>query len=166
MVPNAQNLSGINDLQRTTLMNHWLGAGANLILSGDLTQIDELGYKLTTSEQSVAAADFFALYPVQPRNPGTGDNLAQQLQAWIGGPSDNEAYVLIVNYGPDGGSGGFGTQLPGNQSVTVSLADLGIPGTTWVFTDIWGGNSTVVSDSYTAWLGEGASQLLHLTPSN
>lgn len=165
MVPNAQNLSGINDLQRTTLMNHWLGAGANLIISGDLTQIDKLGYRLTTSEQSITAANFFALYPMQPRNPGTGDNLAKQLQAWIGGPSNNnEAYVLIVNYGPDEGSGGFGTQLPGIQSVAVSLADLGIPGTTWDFTDIWEGNSTVVSDSYTAWLYEGGSQLLRLTP--
>jgi alpha-galactosidase len=102
---------------------------------------------------------------MQPRNPGTGDNLAKQLQAWIGGPSNNnEAYVLIVNYGPDEGSGGFGTQLPGIQSVAVSLADLGIPGTTWDFTDIWEGNSTVVSDSYTAWLNEGGSQLLRLTP--
>lgn len=128
-------------------MNHWLGAGANLIISGDLTQIDNVGYKLTTSEQSIAAADFFSLYLMQPCNPGTGDSLAQQLQAWIRGPSDEAAYVLVANYGPDGGAGGFGTQLPGIQSVTVSLADLGIPGTTWGFTDIWEGNSTVVSDS-------------------
>lgn len=146
-------------------MNHWLGAGANLIVSGDLIQIDNVGHKPTTSEQSIAAADFFALYLMQPCNTGTADNLAQQLQAWIRGPSDEAAYVLVANYGPDGGAGGFGTQLPGIHSVTVSLADLGIPGTTWVFTDIWEANSKLVSDSYTAWLTEGGSQLLRLTPS-
>lgn len=160
---NGETITGVNDAKRTTVMNHWLGAAANLILGGDLTQIDALGYKLITSKQSIAAANFFAQYPMQPRNPGTGNNIAQQLQAWIGGPSGNEAYVLIANYGPDEGQGGFGTQLAGVQNVTVSLNDLGIAGQTWTFTDIWNGNSSTVSNSYTAWLDEGASHLLHLT---
>jgi alpha-galactosidase len=165
---NPESLTGVNDSIRTTVMNHWLGAAANLILGADLTQIDDLGYKLITSHQSIAASNFFAKFPMQPRNPGTGNNSAQQLQAWIGGPSDGneEAYVLIANYGPDQGSGGFGTQLYGLQNVTVSMEDLGIAGSTWTFTDIWEGNSTRVSDSYTAWLTEGASQLLHLTKAN
>ncbi|KAJ5459960.1 uncharacterized protein N7458_001512 [Penicillium daleae] len=162
---NSENLTGVNDSIRTTVMNHWLGAAANLVLGSDLTQIDELGHKLITSSQSIAAADFFAKYPMQPRNPGTGNNLAEQLQAWIGGPSDSndEAYVLVVNYGPDQGQGGFGTQLYGSQKVTVSLEDLGIASSAWKFTDIWAGNSTTVSTSYSAWLTEGASQLLHLS---
>lgn len=160
---NSETLTGVNDIKRTTVMNHWLGAAANLILGGDLTQIDDLGRKLITSKESIAAANFFAQYPMQPRNPGTGDNVAKQLQAWIGGPSDRDAYVLIANYGPDEGQGGFSTQVAGIQNVTVSLSDLGVDGTTWVFSDVWGGNSTEVSSSYTAWLDEGASQLLHLT---
>jgi alpha-galactosidase len=159
---NGENLTGVNDLKRTTVMNHWLGAAANLIIGGDMTQIDQLGYKLITSKESIAAATFFAQYPMQPRNPGTGDNVASQLQAWIGGPSGDEAYVLIANYGPDEGQGGFGSQLAGVQNVTVSLNDLGIAGQSWVFTNIWEGNSTTVSKSYTTWLDEGASQLLHL----
>lgn len=162
---NAEALAGVNDTIRMTVMNHWLGASANLIIGGDLTQVDELGYRLTTSKQSVAAAKFFADYPMQPRNPGTGNNLAQQLQAWIGGPSGHEAYVLVVNYGPDGGSGGFNTQLSGTQKLSVSLNDLGIEGSTWTFSDVWNGNSTKVSKSYTAYLSEGESQLLHLTKS-
>jgi alpha-galactosidase len=163
---NGESLTGVNDVKRTTVMNHWLGAAANLILGGDLTQIDDLGYKLITSKPSIAAANFFAQYPMQVRNPGTGDNVARQLQAWIGGPSGDEAYVLIANYGPDEGQGGFGTQIAGIQNVTVSLSDLGIAGTTWVFNDVWEGNATTVSQSYTAWLDEGASQLLHLTRFN
>ena len=160
---NPENLTGVNDTMRITVMNHWLGAAANLIIGGDLTQIDALGSKLVTSSESIAAANFFAQYPMQPRNPGTGNNLAKQLQAWIGGPSNNEAYVLIANYGPDQGSGGFGTKLTGIQNVTVSLNDFGIAGRRWVFTDIWQGNCSTVSNSYTAYLDEGASQLLRLT---
>lgn len=162
-IANAPNLAGVNDTIRYTIMNHWLGAAANLIIGGDMTTIDALGRKLTTSSQSIAAANFFAQYPMQPRNPGTGNNLAKQLQAWIGGPSGNEAYVLLVNYGADQGSGGFGTQLYGVQKVTVSLKDLGIAGSKWVFTDIWEGNSTTVTNSYSAYLADGASQLLRLT---
>lgn len=162
-VGNTERLTGVNDSIRTTVMNHWLGAAANLILGSDLTQIDALGHRLITSPQSIAASNFFAKYPMQPRNPGTGNNLAQQLQAWIGGPSDShsEAYVLIANYGPDQGQGGFGTKLYGKQKVTVSLADLGISGS-WIFKDIWAGNSSRISSSYSAWLTEGASQMLHL----
>lgn len=162
-VGNAEKLTGVNDTIRTTVMNHWLGAAANLILGSDLTQLDDLGRFLITSPQSVTASNFFAKYPIQPRNPGTGNNLAKQLQAWIGGPSDDgsEAYVLIANYGPDQGQGGFGTQLYGKQKVTVSLADLGIAGA-WSFTNVWTGVSTRVSKSYTASLTEGESQLLHL----
>jgi alpha-galactosidase len=165
---NPEHLAGVNDTIRTTVMNHWLGAAANLVIGGDMQQVDALGLKLTTSKQSIAAANFFAQYPMQPRNPGTGSNAAKQLQAWIGGPSDNhkEAYVLIVNYGPDQGNGGFGTQLYASQKVAVSLKDLGISGSTWTFTDIWKGNSTKVSQSYSAWLSEGESQLLRLTKSN
>ncbi|KAH8694851.1 family 27 glycoside hydrolase [Talaromyces proteolyticus] len=164
---NAENLTGVNDTKRITVMNHWLGAGANLILGGDLTQIDELGYQLITSNESITAAKFFAQYPMQPRNPGTGNNTAQQLQAWIAGPSsENVAYVLVVNYGPDEGQGGFGTQLAGVQNVTVSLNDLGIGGKKWTFTDIWSGSSTTVSNSYTATLDEGTSQLFRLSVHN
>lgn len=160
---NPEWLAGVNDSIRTTVQNHWLGFAANLIIGNDLTQLDALGTRLLTSGETVAAADFFAQYPMQPRNPGTGGNVAKQLQAWIGGPSDNgnQAYALLVNYGPDLGNGGFNTQIYGKQAVTVTLADLGISGK-WSFTDVWAGNSTTVKDSYTAYLTEGASQLLHL----
>ncbi|KAL7953974.1 glycoside hydrolase family 27 protein [Trichoderma compactum] len=164
---NPEHLAGVNDSIRTTVQNHWLGAAANLVIGGDMQQIDALGLRLTTSEQSIAAADFFAQYPMQPRNPGTGSNAAKQLQAWIGGPSNNhEAYVLLVNYGPDLGNGGFGTQLYGSQKVTVSLKDLGISGSTWTFTDVWTGKSTRVTGAYSVSLTEGASQLLRLTKSH
>ena len=162
-VGNSENVTGVSDTQRYTIMNHWLGAAANLIIGSDLTTLDNLGIKLLTSKQSVTAANFFAQYPMQPRNPGTGNNLAQQLQAWIAGPTpEKQGYVLIANYGPDQGAGGFGTSVTGIQPVTVSLSDLGIKGK-WKFTDVWNGNSTTVSTSYTAYLDENESQLIAIS---
>jgi alpha-galactosidase len=52
--------------------------------------------------------------------------------------------------------------LTGVQALTVSLSDLGISGQNWIFTDVWNGNSTVVSGKFTAYLDEYGSQLLHL----
>jgi alpha-galactosidase len=162
-VGNPANVTGVSDTQRITIMNHWLGAAANLIIGSDLTELDTLGLQLLTSPQSAALATFSAQYPMQPRNPGSGNNLAQQLQAWIAGPSEaNETYVILANYGPDEGAGGFGTSLAGVQALTVSLSDLGISGQNWIFTDVWNGNSTVVSETFTAYLDEYGSQLLHL----
>ncbi|KAG0646374.1 Alpha-D-galactoside galactohydrolase 3 [Hyphodiscus hymeniophilus] len=162
-VGNAANVTGVSDTQRITIMNHWLGAAANLVIGSDLTQLDALGIQLLTSSQSGAFANFSAQYPMQPRNPGSGNNLAQQLQAWIAGPSqETEAYVILANYGPDQGASGFDTSLAGVQAVTVSLNDLGISGQAWNFTDVWNGNSTVVTGSFTAYLNEYESQLLHL----
>ena len=161
-VGNPQQVTGMSDSQRYTIMNHWLGAAANLIIGSDLTTLDELGIKLLTSSQSVLAANFFAQYPMQPRNPGTGSNLAQQLQAWIAGPTTaKEGYVIIANYGSDESEGGFGTYITGVQPITVSLHDLGVEGT-WTFTDVWKGNSSKVSHSYTAYLDENESQLLNI----
>ena len=162
-VGNPENVTGVSDTQRYTIMNHWLGAAANLIIGSDLTTLDALGIKLLTSPQSAEAANFFAQYPMQPRNPGTGNNLALQMQAWIAGPSEQkQAYVLIANYGPDQGAGGFGTSVAGVQPVTVSLSNLGITGE-WKFTDVWNGNSTTVSSSYTAYLDENESQLISIS---
>lgn len=162
-VGNPENVTGVSDTQRITMMNHWLGAAANLVIGSDLTRLDDLGVKLLTSPQSATVAEFTARYPMQPRNPESGNNLAKQLQAWIAGPSElHEAYVLLANYGPDQGSGGFGTSIAGVQKISVSLSDLGIAGGKWEFTDVWKGNSTKVSGLYTAYLSENESQLLHL----
>lgn len=58
---------------------------------------------------------------MQPRNPGTGQSKSKQLQAWIAGPdSDGQAVVVLANYGPDLGQGGFGTKLEGQQTVSFS----------------------------------------------
>ncbi|ETS73955.1 hypothetical protein PFICI_13821 [Pestalotiopsis fici W106-1] len=166
-IGNGENVTGITDGQRITIASHWIGASANLILGSDMTSIDDLGLQLITSASSISAAEFCATYPMQPRNPGTGSNQAMQLQAWLSGPDgDGNAYVLLTNLGENEGRGGYDTVGTGNLTVTVSLADLGLDGSSYAVTDVWNGTVTTVESggSLSAVLDDGNSQFLQLTP--
>lgn len=170
-VGNPEATTGVSDAQRETIMTHWIGTAANLITGSDLTSLDTLGRNLLTNPQAMAVADFTAKYPVQPRNPGTGGTSAQQLQAWIAGPSDNEAgeaVAILANYGPDEGDGGFGQSLPGVQNVNATLEHLGIDGKAWLWRSIWDGASGTVGvgGELSFDLDEGGSVLLRLTPTS
>ncbi|KAI0799431.1 glycoside hydrolase [Xylaria sp. FL0064] len=164
-VGNTASVSGVTDDERQTIMTHWIGAAANLIIGSDLTNLDDFGLNLLTNAAALAVADFTASFPMQPRNPGTGAQSAQQLQAWIAGPNPTgKAVVVIANYGPDEGQGGFGTSLTGPQTITVTWEDLGIQGSFNVF-DVWAGQDLGSEDAeLEVQLGEGQSVLYHLTP--
>ncbi|ORY58394.1 glycoside hydrolase superfamily [Pseudomassariella vexata] len=103
-VGNEADFSGMTVAERQTMMRHWVGAAANLIVGSDLTHLDALGLDVLTR--------------------------ADQIQAWDAGP-DSSVYAVAVlaNYGPDQGQGGFGTVFEGAQTVTVSSDDLDITGT-------------------------------------
>ncbi|KAK5998036.1 Alpha-galactosidase 3 [Cladobotryum mycophilum] len=163
-VGNKQSISGISDAQRQTVMTHWIGASANLIVGSDLTNLDAVGLNLLTNKDALAVADFTANYPMQPRNPGTGGQAAKQLQAWIAGPdASGKAVVVLANYGPDGGQGGFGGGSNGVQTVSASWGDLGISGAYNVH-DVWNNKSLGRQTSnISARLGPGESVLLVLT---
>ncbi|KAI1470658.1 glycoside hydrolase family 27 protein [Daldinia caldariorum] len=165
-VGNPGSVSGVTDEERQTIMTHWLGAGANLIVGSDLTSLDSLGLNLLANPSAIAIADFAAHHTMQPRNPGTGLPTAQQLQAWIAGPdASGAAVVVIANYGPDEGQGGFGTSLSGVQTISVSWDDLGISGTFDVH-DIWADKDLgAESSSLTVQLEEGQSVLYKLAQS-
>jgi alpha-galactosidase len=183
-VGNTQWLTGLSDVQRYTVAIHWVGAGANLITGSDLTQLDSLGQELLYDSELLSVAQFTAQYPMQPKNPfgstQPGSQASEQLQAWIAGPdtSNQHAVVVLANYGPDQGQGGFGTSLQGVQFVNVSLSLLGIaqgqqngvPG--WSVRRVLGGGGSGGADysdlgvttSYIASnLGPGESVLYYLT---
>ncbi|KAI0595356.1 glycoside hydrolase superfamily [Biscogniauxia sp. FL1348] len=164
-VGNEASITGVSDEQRQTIMTHWLGAGANLLLGSDLTRLDEFGLNLLTNPRTLEIADFTARYPMQPRNPGTGENSPQQLQAWIAGPNETgSAVVIIANYGPNQGQGGWETSQPGVQAVNLSLTDLGITGT-YDVVDIWADTHFAVDSSgFNVQLDEGQSVLYLLNP--
>ncbi|ETS73189.1 hypothetical protein PFICI_15134 [Pestalotiopsis fici W106-1] len=165
-VGNPESVSGVTDAQRITIASHWIGASANLILGSDMTNIDDLGLKLATSQESIEAAKFCGRYPMQPRNPGTGSNQPMQLQAWIAGPDDDgQAYVLLTNLGANLGRGGYVDLGSGLQNVSITLGDLGLTGSGYVATDVWFGNVTTVEagGGLSALLDDGNSQFLRLT---
>ncbi|KAI1758905.1 glycoside hydrolase family 27 protein [Hypoxylon sp. FL1150] len=164
-VGNPTSTSGVTDDERQTIMTHWICAGANLITGSDLTNLDDFGLNLLTSADVLQIAVFTARYPMQPRNPGTGHNSSQQLQAWIAGPSNSgSAVVVIANYGPDQGQGGFETTLSGTQTVNVSWADLGINGTYNVY-DPWAHKDLGSEDSgFSVQLGEGQNVMYRIRP--
>lgn len=165
-VGNEALITGINDLQRTSVMSHWIGAAANLILGSDMTRIDDHGKKLLTSKGSRRATEFCGQYPMQPRNPGNGSSTSQQRQAWVCGPSKTgEAYVLLTNYGPNQGRGGFESFDSGDLLVRASLEDLSLTGKSYRVHDVWSDASykVLAGDSLNATLAEGAAEFLRLT---
>ncbi|RFU33041.1 hypothetical protein B7463_g3274, partial [Scytalidium lignicola] len=181
---NAASLTGLTDQERYTVAIHWIGAGANLITGSDLSQLDSLGEELLYNPEALSIAAFTANYPMQPKNPfGTtqpGSQASEQLQAWIAGPDSNNenAVVVLSNYGPDQGQGGFGTSLQGTQTVNISLSLLGIAdgqpngAAGWDVRRVWGGGGQGGSDhtdigatsTYLSTnLGPGESALYNLT---
>ncbi|KAL4886768.1 glycoside hydrolase superfamily [Aspergillus karnatakaensis] len=166
-VGNPAAITGVTDNQRITLQSYWIGASSNLLIGSDMTNLDALGRYLITSKQSIEAADFSAEYPMQPRNQGSGGNQARQLQAWIAGPNKKgEAYVLLSNLGPNLGNAGFETVGSGNQTVSITLAELGLRARRYKAKDVWFVSVERVErkGSLSAILGEGESKFLRLAP--
>ncbi|KAG6353722.1 hypothetical protein INS49_005431 [Diaporthe citri] len=164
-IGNEEAVTGVSDMMRETIATHWIGAAANLITGSDMTKIDLLGTRLLTQKDALDAARFSAQFPMQPRNPTTGRNLSKQLQAWIAGPDElGNSLVVLANYGPDRGQGGFNTALEGKQLVHVTWYDLGIQGA-FKIRNVWTGLIFGVSDSEVgATLDAGESLLLRLEP--
>ena len=172
-IGNPSSLSGITDQQRYSMAIHWVGAGANLISGCDLTHQDALGSELLYNSEAMSVAAFTSQWPMQPRNPsgwGTvGADASMQLQAWIAGPNpQGTAVVVLANYGPDQGQGGFGTKWGGVHNISISLSDLGIGGSQWIVRRVWGGGGKggpdhtdvgTWTDRVESWLGEGESVL-------
>ncbi|KAL5339521.1 glycoside hydrolase superfamily [Aspergillus crustosus] len=148
---------------RQTMLTHWIGAGADLVIGSDLTTLDKTGIEVLTNEDVLAIAEFTSVYPIQPRNPGTGGQDPKQVQAWIAGPSPaGEAVVIVANYGPAGDQAGYETHLEGVRTVTVSLEDLGLEGAFNVH-NVWTGKKVEVGKNGLSFeLGEKESVLLKL----
>ncbi|GAM90402.1 hypothetical protein ANO11243_084450 [Dothideomycetidae sp. 11243] len=164
-VANDPTVDGISTVQQQTMVSHWIGAGANLMLGDDLTRLTSAGRGLLTNPAAQAVAAFTAQYPMQPRNPGTGGQDAKQLQAWIAGPSlSGEAVLVLANYGPDEGQGGFGTGLAGPQQLSITWDDLGFPyPPSGRLYDVW--NDRYLDNSLgglTTTVGEGQTLMLYV----
>jgi alpha-galactosidase len=167
-VGNNKSITGVSDIKRKTIATHWIGAAANLISGSDMTRLDALGIKLLTDPAGQEVANFTARYPMQARNPGSGRNESKQLQAWIAGPDnegDGRAIVVLANYGPDQGQGGFRTYFIDQQIVRATWEDLGLSGV-YEVSDVWEHKQLGTANSeISAVLAEGESLMLSLLPS-
>ncbi|KZW01332.1 glycoside hydrolase family 27 protein [Exidia glandulosa HHB12029] len=165
-VGNAQQMSGVSDVERYSMAIHWIGAGANLITGSDMTHLDDLGKELLFNDEAMDVANFTSQWPMQPLLNGGAPS---QLQAWIAGPNEKgTAVVVLANYGPDLGDGGFGTNSSDVQLVSAPLDVLGIAGSSWAVRRVWGGGGSgggdhedigVTSDKLESNLGPGESVL-------
>ncbi|THU87535.1 glycoside hydrolase [Dendrothele bispora CBS 962.96] len=162
-VGNGEEIDGVEDRMRWTIMNHWIGAGSNLMIGNDLENLDALGKHILTHPSLLSLATFTARYPMRPRNPGTGLGEAKQLQAWIAGPDEHgKTLVLLVNYGPDRGQAGFGNRGVGVVDVSPSYDGSGYSGNGYYQPRARGGGG--MGSVLMANLDEGESVLLELQP--
>jgi alpha-galactosidase len=95
-VGNAENLTGLTDVQRQTVMFHWIGAGANLILGSDLTQLDALGLRLLQDPTANKIADFSARFPMRPLIGNDNMGKGSQFQWWVAGPDGAGQIALLA----------------------------------------------------------------------
>jgi len=101
LVGNSESISGLTDDQRRIMYSHWIGAGANLILGSDMTNLDDLGLNILQSDRWNWLADTItSKYPMRSLNGRDDPSQGQQLQLWIAGPDDyGRALIVWVNYG-------------------------------------------------------------------
>lgn len=189
---NPEPVSGLNNAQRYTMAIHWIGAGANLISGADLLHMDDLGRTLMYDPEVVSVADFTRFvrilvadrpaqafcsqWPMRPLNPDDtahpGGSNALQTQAWIAGPNESgTAVVVLANYGPDNGQGGYGTSENDVKLVSASLKTLGLAGNRWFVRRVLGGGGSgggdhsdigVATEKIESWLGPAESVMYKL----
>jgi alpha-galactosidase len=144
-VGNNASLSGLTNNQRQTVMSHWIGAGANLIIGSNMTELDDFGLALLTNEQAMEIANNFTVkYPMRPTQGNNNTSHGRQGQVWIAGPAGDSdvAVVLVANYGNSGNNNLF-DPIPtqGWWSYNFTFSDIGLDAdATYAIENIW--NST------------------------
>jgi alpha-galactosidase len=141
-VGNNAPLSGLTDYQRKTVMSHWIGAGANLIIGSNMTDLDDYGLALLTNERAQEIANnFTSKYPMRPTQGNHNPFLGRQGQIWIAGPADESgtAVVVVANYGNCGNNDLFDpTPTQGWWSYNFTFSDIGLDAdATYAVEDVW-----------------------------
>ncbi|KAI5464371.1 glycoside hydrolase family 27 protein [Mariannaea sp. PMI_226] len=152
-VLNNETLSGLTLDQRKSVLIHWIGSSAEMNIGDDLTQPTKEGLKLLNDKDALSAAEFTANFPMQPRNPGSGENAWMDQNAWIAGPSRSGEFIAVLaNYADS------------SESITVSatLKDLGVSGS-YKCLDVLGKSVTKTSHGLSARLQGGQSVMYRCT---
>ena len=141
-VGNNASRSGLTDNQRQTVMSHWIGAGANLIIGSNMTELDSYGLALLTNELALKIANnFTAKYPMRPTQGNRNPSRGRQGQVWIAGPADDSdsAVVVVANYGNSGNNDLFDPRpTQGWWSYNFTFSDIGLDAAaTYAVEDVW-----------------------------
>ncbi|CAF0830400.1 unnamed protein product [Adineta steineri] len=141
-VGNNASFSGLTDNQRQTVMSHWIGAGANLIIGSNMTDLDNYGLALLTNKRAQEIANNFTTkYPMLPTQGNNNPSHGRQGQVWIAGPSDdsNTAMILVANYGNSGNNNLF-DPIPTQSwwSYNFTFSDIGLDAhATYIVENVW-----------------------------
>lgn len=144
-VGNSVHFSGLTNIQRQTVMSHWIGAGANLIIGSNMTQLDDYGLGLLTNKLALEIGNnFTSKYPMRPTQGNNNPSRGRQGQVWIAGPADDSgtAVVLVANYGNSGNNNLF-DPIPtqGSWTYSFTFSDIGLDAdATYAVQNVW--NST------------------------
>ncbi len=100
-VGNSARLNGLTDNQCRTVMSHWIGAGANLIIGSNMTELDDYDLALLINELALEIVNNFrAKYPMRPIQDNSNTSHGRQGQVWVARPANDSdvAMVLVENY--------------------------------------------------------------------
>ena len=141
-VGNNGSLSGLTNNQRQTVMTHWIGAGANLIIGSNMTALDDFGRALLTNKRALEIANnFTSKYPMRPTQGNNNPARGRQGQVWIAGPTAGSeiAAIVVANYGNSGNNNLF-DPIPTQSwwSYNFTFSDIGLDAdATYAVEDVW-----------------------------
>ncbi|UJR17374.1 hypothetical protein I4U23_004269 [Adineta vaga] len=141
-VGNNGSRSGLTNTQRQTVMSHWIGAGANLIIGSNMTELDDYGLALLTNKRALYIANnFTSKYPMFPTQGNNNPSRGRQGQMWIAGPTTNldAAVILVANYGNSGNNNLFDpVPIQSWWSYNFTFSDFGLVAqTTYAVENVW-----------------------------
>lgn len=141
-VGNNGSSSGLTNNQRQTVMTHWIGAGANLIIGSNMTALDDFGRALLTNRRALEVANnLTSRYPMRPTQGNNNPSRGRQGQIWLAGPTDGSqmAAVVVANYGNSGNNNLF-DPIPTQSwwSYNFTFGDIGFDAdATYAVEDVW-----------------------------
>ncbi|KAH0556125.1 hypothetical protein GP486_005942 [Trichoglossum hirsutum] len=169
-VGNKASLTGLSDGQRQTVMTHWIGAAANLILGSDMTKLDSLGLSLLTNTRAQDVAKFTASYPMRPLEGNNNNMKGSPKQIWIAGPDPTTgvAVIVLANYGASGDNSLFDpAPAGGKQELKFALKDFGLSQDSYCVKDTWNpknDRNVTCTETISVSLDDGESRLWKVVP--
>lgn len=139
VIGNKASLVGLTDQQSFTMLAHWLGAGGNVMLGGDMTQIERRQLQWLQAGTVLAVRDFCSKFPLVPQRGNDDMERGFQGMAWRAGPdpSTGRMVYLFANYGPEDDGDLLKPGNPDDEELREEInATLTLPDGCWEYTRV------------------------------